>query len=93
MTNSNVTFTGPGAGRFGPGIEFSDDLSGGESDQAGQVRPIGDVDQQRFQAQVEGRKTLFHFGGERQDRPGSFIRKTGPAETIHFFAVEAVLQF
>lgn len=25
--------------------------------------------------------------------PGSFIRDTGPAETIHFFAVEAVFQF
>jgi len=25
--------------------------------------------------------------------PGSFIRDTGPSETIHFFAVEAVFQF
>ena len=25
--------------------------------------------------------------------PGSFIRDTGPSETIHFFAVEAVYQF
>jgi hypothetical protein len=24
---------------------------------------------------------------------GSFIRETGPSETIHFFAVEAVIQF
>ena len=25
--------------------------------------------------------------------PGSFIRDTGPSETIHFFAAEAVFQF
>jgi len=49
--------------------------------------------QLEFVAEWKPARELAFLVSYSQFVPGSFIRDTGPSETIHFFAVEAVFQF
>jgi PAS domain-containing protein len=67
------------------------------SEQALHLREVNQTlqdSEQRLRLAIEtGKIGLWIWNSTGVKNSGSFIRETGPSETIHFFAVEAVFQF